>query len=76
MTDLEVIFTMLGEASTTKIARNKNAQGVIQNKIIAKEGGKIAGNARKELEQKSGESLVTKENYLEIPEKEKRKLLK
>jgi hypothetical protein len=46
MTDLELIFTMLGEASTTEIARNKNAQGFNENKKVAKEGGTIAGNAR------------------------------
>jgi hypothetical protein len=50
MTDLELIFTMLGEASTTEIAKNKNAQGFIENHKAAKAGGSVAGNARKELE--------------------------
>ena len=50
MTDLELIFTMLGEASTTEIAKNKNAQGFIENHNAAKAGGNVAGNARKELE--------------------------
>ncbi|MFH1696321.1 MAG: Bro-N domain-containing protein [Candidatus Diapherotrites archaeon] len=54
MNDLELIFTMLGEASTTKIARGKDAQGFVQNKGAAKKGGKIAGNARKQLEIESG----------------------
>ncbi len=76
MTDLELIFTMLSEASTTNIAKNRNAQGFVQNKFVAKEGGQIAGNARMELERKSGEPVTKKENYLEIPEKEKRRLLK
>src|SRR3984957_13768150 len=49
MNDLELIFSMLGEASTTEIARNRDAQGFEQNKIAAKAGGKIAGGARKEL---------------------------
>ena len=44
MFDLEIIFTMLGEASTTKIARSKNAQGFVENKSIARKGGKIAGD--------------------------------
>src|SRR3990167_519815 len=50
MTDLELIFAMLGEASTTRIAKNKDAQGFYPNKKAAAEGGNIAGNARKELE--------------------------
>jgi hypothetical protein len=64
MTDLELIFTMLGEASTTEIAKNKNAQGFVENKKAAKAGGKIAGDARKQLEIKSGKKVVSKENYL------------
>lgn len=64
MTDLELIFTMLGEASTKEIAQNTNAQGFNKNKIAAKEGGKIAGDARKQLEIKSGQKVVTGENYL------------
>jgi len=74
MTDLELIFTMLGEASTTEIARNKNAQGFFQNERAAKEGGTIAGNARKELEIKSGNKVVTKENFKQLTESKKRKL--
>ncbi len=76
MNHLELIFTMLGEASTTHIARGKNAQGFVENKTSANEGGAVAGNARKELELKSGEKVVTGENYLEIPEKQKRLALK
>ena len=72
MNDLELIFTMLGEASTTRIARNKNAQGLNENKKAAFEGGNVAGIARKELEYRSGEKVVTKENYLDKPEKIKR----
>ena len=70
MTDLELIFTMLGEASTTEIARNKDAQGFGQNKVAARAGGKVAGNARKELEKKSGKKVSTVQNYLELPQKE------
>lgn len=64
MTDLELIFTMLGEASTKTIAQNTNAQGFSENKTAAKKGGTIAGNARKQLEIESGQSVVTPENYL------------
>jgi hypothetical protein len=67
MTDLELIFTMLGEAGTTEIARRKDAQGFADNRTAAKEGGTIAGNARKALEAKSGKSVVSKENYLAPP---------
>lgn len=63
MTDLELIFSMLGEASTTEIARNKNAQGFEENQQAARAGGKVAGNARKDLEKKSGKKVITKENY-------------
>ncbi|WP_076606989.1 BRO-N domain-containing protein [Serpentinimonas barnesii] len=64
MTDLELIFTMLGEASTTEIAKRKDAQGFQQNKTAAKEGGAVAGNARKELEAKSGQPVISPENHL------------
>jgi hypothetical protein len=76
MTDLELIFTMLGEASTTEIARNKDAVGYDENLESAVEGGKVAGNARRDLEKKSGRRVSTKENFKEIPEAEKRKQLK
>jgi Prophage antirepressor len=66
MTDLELIFTMLGEASTTEITQNTNAQGFKQNKIAAKEGGKIAGDARKKLEKKSGKKIVTSKNFKQL----------
>jgi DNA-damage-inducible protein D len=69
MTDLELIFSMLGEASTTKVTRAKNAKGFIENKVAARIGGKIAGNALKELEKESGEKVITSENYLQESEK-------
>ncbi len=74
MNDLELIFTMLGEASTTKIARNKDAIGFDENKDAAKEGGTVAGIAREELEKRSSEKVVSKENYLNEPEIKKKKL--
>ena len=64
MTDLELIFSMLGEASTTAIVKTKNPKGFTQNKTVAKEGGKIAGDARKALEIKTGEKVVSRKNYL------------
>jgi DNA-damage-inducible protein D len=66
MTDLELIFTMLGEASTTEIAVQKDAQGFRQNKKAAQEGGQVAGNARRELEKKSGRKVVSKSNFMDV----------
>ena len=66
MTDLELIFSMLGEASTTEIARNRDAQGFAQNEQAAHEGGSVAGNARRDLEKKSGRKVVTNENYISL----------
>ena len=73
MDDVELIFTMLGEASTTRIAKVKDVQGLEENKIAAKQGGEVAGNARKELESKTGESVLSEDNFLDIPEKIKKK---
>ena len=64
MNDLELIFSMLGEASTTEIAKNKNAQGFHENKTAAQKGGRIAGGARKKLESESGKKITTTKNYL------------
>lgn len=64
MTDLELIFSMLGEAATKEIAVNRNAQGFDENKSAAKMGGKIAGDARHQLEQESGKPVISQENYL------------
>lgn len=72
MTDLELIFSMLGEASTKEIVINTNPKGFEHNKKAAKAGGKIAGDARKQLEIKSGKKVVTKQNYL--PDTKKRGL--
>lgn len=72
MTDLELIFSMLGEAATTEITRNKDAQGLPQTKQAAREGGTVAGNARRELEQRSGRKVVTTENYLALAQSTKK----
>lgn len=65
MTDLELIFSMLGEASTTEIAQKRNAKGFIQNKTVAQKGGKIAGDARKQLENETNKKVATRQNFLE-----------
>lgn len=74
MTDLELIFTMLGEASTSEIARTGDAQGFDENKSAAVQGGTIAGNARNELEKKSGRRVVSKQNYNGLSESGVRRL--
>jgi DNA-damage-inducible protein D len=73
MTDLELIFTMLGEASTTEIARNKDARGYGENYDAAREGGAVAGSARLDLEKKSGKRVSSKANFKELPEAVMRK---
>ncbi|HAH22650.1 MAG TPA: phage antirepressor protein [Prolixibacteraceae bacterium] len=73
MNDLELIFSMLGEASTTEIVKTQNPRGFIQNKKAAKQGGAVAGNARKELESRTGKKVVSTDNYL--PETKKNKEL-
>ena len=76
MSDLELIFSMLGEASTTEIARSRDTRGFPENRRAAREGGSVAGHARKELEKKTGRKVVTSENYLALaPAAPKRKRL-
>lgn len=74
MTDLELILSMLGEASTKAIVDTKNPIGFVENKKVAKQGGDVAGNAIKDLEKKTGKKVVSKENYIQLPEKAKRKI--
>jgi DNA-damage-inducible protein D len=72
MTDLELIFSMLGEAATTEIARKQDAQGFSENRTATCKGGRLAGGARENLEQETGSQVVSKENYLIKPENRKR----
>jgi len=77
MTDLELIFTMLGEKSTNEITISRDSRGFEECLDSSKEGGKIAGNARKELEKKTGRKVVSSENYLNINrKKDTEKLIK
>ena len=75
MNDLELIFSMLGKRVTTEITREKDAQEFNECKGAAKEGGEVAGNARKDAERRIGKPLISGENYLEEPEREKKKRL-
>jgi len=73
MSEAELIFTALAELSTRQIAESDQAHGLNENAIASKKGGTVAKNARKELESKTGKSVVTGENFLP-PNKENRKL--
>jgi hypothetical protein len=72
MNDLELIFSMLGEAATTEIARKQDTRGFDENKTAARKGGGIAGDARKKLEVETGSNVVSSENYLTEPEGRRR----
>jgi hypothetical protein len=72
MDDLELILTMLGEASTTRLHQVRDSKGVPKLKVDAVDGGSIAGTARKSLETKLGKSIISKNNFLKEPEKRKR----
>jgi len=77
MTNLELVLNMLAEATTTEISKEKKPKTSDENKVIAKQGGTIAGNARKQIEAKTGKKIVSKLNAKNIIEgKPKRKKLK
>jgi DNA-damage-inducible protein D len=73
MSEAELIFTALAELSTRQIAEKTKAKGIKENAVASKKGGAVAKNARKELEAKTGKSVVTGENFLP-PAKDKKKL--
>ncbi len=64
MTDLKLIFTMLGEKVTTEISQKEKPETFPKNKQVAKHGGRVAGNARRETEKELGESIISKQNFL------------
>jgi DNA-damage-inducible protein D len=72
MTDLELIFNMLGEASTAEIEKTDNPQTFDEHKKASKEGGKVANIARTELEKRTKKKVISTNNYLEEPENKKR----
>ncbi|MDP2947704.1 MAG: hypothetical protein Q8N88_06340 [Nanoarchaeota archaeon] len=69
MNELELILTMLGEATTTEITETRDSKGLPKLSQDAKEGGQVAGNARKEIEQKTGKKVTTRKNFLDNPPK-------
>ncbi len=71
MTNLELVLTMLAEVSTTEISKKDQPQTFVENRHVAKKGGGVAGVARKQLEKRLGRSVVSKDNYLQIPQAKK-----
>lgn len=66
MTNLELVLNMLAEATTTEISKEKKPKNFNQNKIIAKQGGTIAGNTRKAIEAKSGKKIISPQNAKQL----------
>jgi len=66
MTNLELVLNMLAETATTEISQKRQPQGLDQNKRVAKEGGTVAGNARKEIESKTGKKVLTSKNAKDL----------
>ena len=66
MTTLEIVLNMLAEATTTEITKTTNPKGLEENRKVAKEGGSIAGNARKEIEERTGKSVITPKNAIDM----------
>ena len=66
MTNLELVLNMLAEATTTEISKEKNPKDFEDSREIAKQGGTIAGNTRKEIEEKTGKKIVSKQNAKQI----------
>ena len=71
MTNLELILNMLAEASTTEISKVKQPDDFAQNRKVARQGGAVAGKARKEIESKTGKSVVSQGNFLTTPRDKK-----
>ncbi len=77
MTNVELALNTLAEASTTELSKNQNPKGVQESAIVAKQGGSIAKNARKELEEKLGYSVISNQKakcIAEIATKENKSL--
>ena len=72
MNSMELILTMLGESATTQISKGRDSNGFQELKKDAKDGGDIAGDTRKEIEKQSNTKIISKENYIQIPESKKR----
>ena len=75
MTDIEVLLTDIGEVTTRELAKKQKPKGLKENKKVAKLGGEVAKNTRKDIEEKLGETVVSKKNYLDYEYIEENKQL-
>ena len=66
MSTLELVLNMLAEATTTELSKSREPQGLVENQSIARQGGQIAGNARKEIEENTGRPVITSKNTAEL----------
>ncbi|MDD4106881.1 MAG: BRO family protein [Candidatus Shapirobacteria bacterium] len=66
MTNMELVLNMLAETATTEISKTKKPKSFGQNKVVAREGGSVAGNARKDIESKTGKKVITGKNAREL----------
>lgn len=66
MSTLELVLNMLAEATTTEISKEKNSQSFSENRSVAKEGGEVAGNARKDIEERTGKPVITAKNAVDF----------
>ena len=76
MTDIELILTMLAEATTTKLHRDRDSQGMEPLKKDAKDGGAVAGRTRKDIEQQTGKPVISTENFKQLAGRRPKKLRK
>ena len=74
MTNLELVLNMLAEATTTEISKEKKPKNLDENKVIAKQGGIIAGNTRKAIEAKTGKKVVSNQNTKNINKQTKEQI--
>ena len=66
MSTLEIVLNMLAEATTTEISKKEKPDTLDKNKSVAKRGGRVAGNARKEIEQQTGKPVITSKNAVDF----------
>jgi len=74
MTNLELVLNMLAEASTTEISKEKNPETFEDSRTIAKQGGTIAGNTRKEIEEKTGKKVISNQNAKQLAQNKKKEI--
>ena len=74
MTNLELVLNMLAETATTEISQKREPKNLDENRTVAREGGTVAGNARKEIEVKTGKNVITSKNAKALRGKEQKKL--